>query len=142
MRTALAVLLCAGCLLWGRAETPALPFKVAHVPPTSKDVIEAVLAHSQLPLTDPSCKAAGTESADKTIGRYLAGFLAELSNQDARNAVMTSVESLGEADEVFRCRLMIRHGQDEDVWSWGVEFAVRKSDGAVVADSFRCIGAG
>jgi hypothetical protein len=142
VRTALAVLLCAGCLVCGRAENPSLPFKVAHLPPTSKDVIEAVLAHSQLPLTDPSCKAVGTEPADKTIGRYLAGFLAELSNQDARNAVTTSIESLSEAGEVYLCRFMIRHVQGEDVWSWGVEFAVRKSDGAVVADSFRCIGAG
>jgi hypothetical protein len=31
---------------------------------------------------------------------------------------------------------MIRHAQAEDVWSWGVEFTVRKSDGAVVPDSF------
>jgi hypothetical protein len=136
MRTALAIWLCGVLFVYAGPETPPLPFKVAHVPPTPKDVIDAVLAHSLLPLTHPSCKDAGTELSDKTIERYLAGFLAELSNQDAKNAVTTSIETRSEGDEVFQCRLMIRHAQAEDVWSWGVEFTVRKSDGAVVPDSF------
>lgn len=46
----------------------------------------------------------------------------------------------GEA--VYVCRLMIRHAQGEDVWSWGVQFAARQSDGLVLVKSLKCIGAG
>ena len=117
--------------------------KIAHLPPAPKDIIDAAMASSQLPLSDASCKGFGTESTDKTVGRYLAGYLAELSSQDARNALTTSVDQAAEAGEpVYVCRLMIRHAQGEDVWSWGLQFAVRKSDGVVLPGSVRCIGAG
>ena len=117
--------------------------KLQHLPPTPKDVIDVVMASSQTPMTDASCKGYGTEAGDATIGRYLAGFLAELSNAEARNAVTTSVEQGTESGEaVYVCRLMIRHAQGEDVWSWGVQFSARRSDGKVLAGSFRCIGAG
>jgi hypothetical protein len=104
-------------------------------------VIEAVLAHASLPLSsDASCQGAGTQPEDATLGQYLSGFLTELSNPDARNAITTSVEP--RSDGVWVCRLMIRHAQGEDVWSWGVEFSVRQSDSTVVPSSFRCLGAG
>ncbi len=124
------------------ATTSAAPARVAvaHLPPTAKDVIDALLASSQVPLSvDPSCAGAGTEPGDRTIGRYLAGFLAELSDPEARNAIETSVEERG---AVWVCRLFVRHAQGEDVWRWGVEFSVRKSDGLVQPESFRCLGAG
>ena len=43
---------------------------------------------------------------------------------------------------VYRCRLMIRHSLGEDVWSWGVEFTARQSDGLVLVKSLKCVGAG
>jgi hypothetical protein len=93
------------------------------------------------PLMDSSCASAGTEPSDRTVARYLAGFLAEINSQDARNAVTTSVDKRSESGEpVYICRLMIRHAQGEDVWSWGLEFSARQSDGLV--RSYRCIGAG
>jgi len=132
---ALALALC-GCRA---ARTDPPPVKVQHLPPTPKDVLDALLASSQVPLSDPSCKAAGTQPTDRTIGRYLSGFLAELSNPEAQNAIETTIESRG---ALWVCRVMIRHAQGEDIWRWGVEFSVRQSDGAVDPNSFRCLGAG
>ncbi len=140
------VLLLAACLTWtacGPAGPPPHVVKLAHLPPTAKDVIAAALESSGMPLADSSCKGYGTEPTDRTVGRYLAGFLAELGSQDARNAVTTSVEQKTENGQpVYICRLTIRHAQGEDVWSWGLEFTARRSDGVVVAGSIRCIGAG
>ena len=119
------------------------PVKVAHLPPTAKDIIEAVMANSQAALSDSSCKGFGTEISDKTIGRYLAGYLAELSAPDGGNSLATSVTPGTEAGlAVYVCRLMVRHAKGEDVWSWGVQFAARQDDGSVVFGSIRCLGAG
>ena len=121
----------------------AAPVKVAHLPPTSKDVIEAVMANSQAPLSDSTCTGFGTELSDKTIGRYLAGYLAELSAPDGGNSLTTAVASGTEAGRpVYICRLMVRHAKGEDVWSWGVQFAARQDDGSLVPGSIRCLGAG
>lgn len=124
------------------ATKPAI-VKVAHLPPSAKDVIDAALALADAPLSDTTCKGFGTEPADKTIGRYLAGYLAELSDQNARNAITASVEEGTEnGDKVYTCVMMIRHAQGEDIWSWGIRFSVRKSTGLVVPASLRCVGAG
>ena len=134
------------CLMLGGcrpAGPPAAVVKLAHRPPTAKDVIDAVMLSSRTPLADSTCRAAGTEAGDNTIGRYLAGYLAELSAADGGNAVTTSVETRTEDGQpVFVCRLMVRHAQGEDVWSWGVEFKARQSDGVLQSGSFRCLGAG
>jgi hypothetical protein len=140
VKTAFGVCLClalAAC----RTNEPAV--RVPHLPPTAKDVIDAAMAMSQLPLTDASCKGFGTETTDRTVGRYLAGYLAELSSSEAQNAITTSVAPANENSQaVYVCRLMIRHSLKEDVWSWGLQFAVRQSDGVLAAGSVRCIGAG
>ena len=117
--------------------------KVSHLPPTAKDVLEVILSESQSQLTGASCQAVGTEATDRTVGQYLAGFLAELSDQKDANAVTTSVErGIDNLEPVFLCRAMIRHAKGEDVWSWGVQFLVRQRDGEIVGNSLRCIGAG
>jgi hypothetical protein len=122
------------------AERATPVVKVQHLPPTPKDVIDALLASSQVPLAvDPSCRSVGTEPTDKTIGRYLSGFLAELANAEAKNAIETTIEAQG---AVWVCRVMIRHALGEDIWRWGVQFSVRQQDGQVLPDSFRCLGAG
>ena len=125
---------------------PARPaVHVSQRPPSSKDVIDAVLSSADVPLTTSStCSNAGTEPSDATIGRYLAGFLAELSSQDKKNWIETTVEpgqsTTGETVSV--CTLMLRHQDGNDEWGWGVRFHVRSSDGLVLADSFTCVGAG
>jgi hypothetical protein len=43
---------------------------------------------------------------------------------------------------VHVCRFFIRHAQGEDVWSWGLQFSARQSDGVFVPGSIRCLGGG
>jgi hypothetical protein len=118
---------------------------VAHQPPTAKDVIDAVIASGGVTLNvSPTCKNVGTESSDQTIGRYLAGFMAELSSPDKQNWIETQIEpgTSSKGEPVSICRLTLRHVDGDDRWGWGVQFHVRKSDGLVLADSFVCTGAG
>jgi hypothetical protein len=118
---------------------------IAHRPPSPKDVIEAAIASSNVPLKASStCASAGTEPSDATIGRYLAGFLAELSSPDKKNWIETKIEAGRSAagEPVSICTLTLRHEDGDDRWGWGVQFHVRSSDGLVLADSFTCVGAG
>jgi hypothetical protein len=127
------------------SSSAVTPFKVKHLPPRPKDAIDALLASSQVPLSvDSTCQGVGTEQSDATIGRYLSGFLAELSDPKASNAIETSIaaQKLPSGEDVWVCKIMIRHALGEDLWRWGVEFAVQQKDGAVKTDSFRCLGSG
>jgi hypothetical protein len=127
------------------AKAPDREVVVAHRPPTAKDVIDAAIASAGVPLAvSPTCNKVGTEPSDRTVGRYLAGFLAAMSREDARNWIETSVEpgAAGDADPVWICRLTLRHADDRDRWGWGVLFHVRQRDGAVLEKSFVCTGAG
>jgi hypothetical protein len=108
-------------------------------------MLAALFALSQVPLSvSPTCAGVGTERGDATLGQYLSGFLAELSNPEASNAITTSaVEEQSESGiMIWICSVMIRHAHGEDIWSWGIEFSVRASDRVVLADSVRCLGAG
>jgi hypothetical protein len=119
--------------------------RVAHQPPTAKDIIDAVIASGSVALSvSPTCKSVGTEPSDATIGRYLAGFMAELSSPEKKNWIETRVESGTSAagQPVSICTLTLRHLDGDDRWGWGVQFHVRNSDGLVLADSFTCTGAG
>jgi hypothetical protein len=118
---------------------------VTHQPPSAKDVIDAAMASGNVPLkVSSTCANVGTEPSDATIGRYLAGFLAELSSPDKKNWIETKIEpgrsSAGEPVSI--CTLTLRHEDGDDRWGWGVQFHVRSSDGLVLADSFACVGAG
>ena len=119
--------------------------RFAHQPPSPKDVIDAVIASGSVALTvSPTCRNVGTEPSDATIGRYLAGFMAELSSPDKRNWIETQIEPGTSAggEPVSVCRVTLRHVDGDDRWGWGVQFHVRTSDGLVLADSFTCTGAG
>jgi hypothetical protein len=128
-----------------QASLPSTPVYVAGRPPASKDVVDAVLASAAVPLrVSPTCANVGTEPTDLTIGRYLAGFLAEMSAADTRNWIETRIEPGASAsgDPVWICALTLRHVDGDDRWGWGVQFHVRQRDGLVLADSFTCTGAG
>jgi hypothetical protein len=119
--------------------------RVAHQPPTAKDVIDAAMASSHLPLKNAAnCANSGTELSDATIGRYLAGFLAELSAPNKKNWIETKIapgqSPTGEAVSI--CTLIVRHEDGDDRWGWGVQFQVRSSDGLVLESSFSCVGSG
>ena len=127
-------------------STPALgPVRIAHLPPSPKDIIDAVIASGNVPLSvSPTCANVGTEPSDATIGRYLAGFLAELSSPAKKNWVETKTtagrSSAGE--DVSVCSLVLRHEDGDDRWGWGVQFQARTRDRVVLADTFTCLGAG
>jgi len=119
--------------------------RVAHLPPSAKDVIDAVIASGSVALSvSPTCRNVGTEPSDATIGRYLAGFMAELSSPEKKNWIETQIEpgTAASGEPVSICRLTLRHVDGDDRWGWGVQFLVRTSDGLVLADSFTCTGAG
>jgi len=121
------------------------PVHVAHQPPTPKDVIDAVIASGSVPLSvSPTCANVCTEPSDATIGRYLAGFLAEMSASEKKNWIETKIEpgKSASGEEVSICTLTLRHQDGDDRWGWGVRFHVRSSDGLVLASSFTCTGAG
>ena len=118
---------------------------VAHQPPTAKDVIDAAIASGDVPLSvSPTCADVGTESTDRTIGRYLAGFMAEMQSPDKKNWIETKIEpgKSNKGEPVSICTLTVRHEDGDDRWGWGVRFLVRTSDGLVLHDSFTCVGAG
>jgi len=127
------------------AGVPRAEVRVAHLPPTPKDVIEAAIASGGVRLrTSANCANVGTEPSDETIGRYLAGFLAELNARDKKNWIETKIEPgrTAAGEDVSVCTLTLRHEDGDDRWGWGVQFKVRSSDGLVLADSFSCVGAG
>ena len=144
----LAALLLSACSPPPPRTSPAVeaaPYRLRRLPPEPKEMLAALLALSQVPLSvSPTCTGIGTELDDATLGQYLSGFLAELSNPKASNAITTSaVEEQSESGiTIWVCRVMIRHARGEDIWSWGIEFSVRASDRVVLADSVRCLGAG
>ena len=88
--------------------------------------------------------SSGTEPTDKTIGRYLAGFMAAMTEPGRMNWVETKAaagtSASGEA--VWICDFVLRHEEGDDRWGWGVRFQARQSDGLVLAHSFLCTDAG
>jgi hypothetical protein len=134
----------AGCERPQRAENESGAVYVAHRPPSAKDVIDAALASAAVPLSvSTTCNNAGTEPSDQTIGRYLAGFMAEMSDPRKNNWIETSVEPRRSVNgDVWICNLTLRHLDGDDRWGWGVRFEVRQSDGRVIPQSYTCTGAG
>jgi hypothetical protein len=146
LAVALTLLAALGC---GRGPAPPaahpVAVRVGHRPPLPKDIIDAAIASGQVELSvSPSCRNVGTESSDHTIGRYLAGFLAELSKPRGGNSIETGVEpgKSPDGEAIWSCRMLIRHVDGDDRWGWGVRFDVRQSDGLVTPGSFTCIGGG
>jgi len=115
------------------------------VPPGPKQIIQVLLRNVNLPLkVHPSCVEAGTDASDRTIGDYLSGFLAELSDPNGRNSIETSIEKGADRTDngTWTARVMIGQSMGEVEWRWGVEFAMDKRTGTARPTSFRCIGAG
>jgi hypothetical protein len=114
---------------------------VRHAPPERKDIIEAVMASHDVPLSvSPTCADVGTKSGDTTVGAYLSGFIAEMkADRPSKNWIDTHVT---EAEGVWKCVFTVRHSAGEDEWGWGVRFNVRRSDRRVVRESFECTGGG
>lgn len=124
------------------AENKIIKFK--KIPPGPKDVLDALLSSADVSLSaSSSCSGSGTEADDRTIGRYLSGFLVELSDPTAENAIVATADlQKRKQGTVWFSTVMIQHAADEDVWRWGVAFEAEQNDGVINLDSFRCLGAG
>jgi hypothetical protein len=106
--------------------------------PTPRDVLRMALQLRDVPLSvHPSCRTAGPDPADRTVGDYLAGFLAAMDQPS--NTVETVCEPHPGA--LARCSLWLKHRDDEDRWAWGLAFDV-DMHGRPLRRSVRCIGAG
>lgn len=119
--------------------------KVPNLPPTPKDLIAAMMASHHVPLSvDSSCSGVGASPKDSTLGDYLSGFLAELRDPEAENEIQTSLDDTVQPGSVdaWDAQVWIRHAKGDDVWRWGLQFTIRKADGVVEAQSYRCLGAG
>jgi hypothetical protein len=115
------------------------------VPPSSKEILRAVLANQDVSLTvDSSCSGVGTDSTDTNIGDYISGFLAEQKNGQGKNWLDVSVHAAPPAgtEPMWQCAVVIRHVDGEDRWGWGVSFLMKAGDHAVVRSSLRCTGSG
>lgn len=113
--------------------------------PTAKQVVQAVLRNQDVPLTvHSSCRNVGSEPGDATIGDFLSGFLAEQNDAQSGNAIQASCKPAKgkQGAGLWDCELQLRHAKGEDVWTWGVAFAMRGKDRAAIRTSFRCLGAG
>ena len=72
----------------------------------------------------------------RTIGDYLAGFLAAMG--DGRNRLSTRCQP---ASGAARCELWLKHVDDEDKWAWGIAFRLDRR-GRPQPSSVECLGAG
>ena len=126
-------LLLAGCALH---EPTAPEVRVDHLPPENLDIIEALVRSGDIPLSvHPLCEELAGPNA-KTIGEYTAQLLA-MQVEGGTNDVWAGtgdgyVEGFWEADVVYSS------GGEDERNHWGVRFLIRKSDGLVMPDSFRC----
>lgn len=115
--------------------------------PTRKDVLSLLLANSDVPLTvHPSCNNIGSKQTDSQIGQYIAGLLAEYSEDTGKNWVEVIVSPTSRVEErpSWTSRVTFRHQAGDDEWGWGVQFEIVAAGRSFQArrDSFECRGAG
>ena len=140
-----AVMITAACIVACQRPSEHSAFTVRSKPPERKDIIQAVMASHDVPLSvSPTCANVGTQPGDTTIGAYLSGFLSALEGADAKNSLETRISEAKDpsGSAVWRCELTIRHSAGEDEWGWGVRFDIAQGDGRVRRESFTCIGGG
>jgi hypothetical protein len=125
-------LLLAGCVV----HEPPPEVRVDHLPPENADIIEALMRSGDIPLSvHPLCEELAGPKAN-TIGEYTAQLLA-MQVEGGDNDVWSEtgdgyVEGFWEADVVYSS------GTKDERNHWGVRFLIRKSDGLVMRESFRC----
>jgi hypothetical protein len=105
-------------------------------------VIRLLLAAHKVKLgVHETCHRVGSDFADKDLGDYIAGLLAEYTRKEGQNALVVSSEPSERAD-AWQCAVMFTRRDGEEVWSWGVSFLVSKKTRKSIPGSFRCPGAG
>ena len=117
--------------------------RIAHRPPDRTDILEALILSEAVSLAaDTDCDWDPQEK-DRTLGRYLAGLLTgpyEISTDEpgVNWIEIATLPETGRERSLWRSRVLIHAGEREAL---GLEFLIRRSDGLVLADTFRCVRA-
>jgi hypothetical protein len=127
----------------GSPKGGAVVMPTERTPPTAKDALLFLIRSHDVRLSvHPSCKGVGTDFQDNTIGEYISGFWAEQVEADGKNWVEAGCREGEKPKAPWSCRIILHRMAGEEQWGWGVSFSVRKSDRAVLRESFRCVGGG
>jgi hypothetical protein len=130
-------------LLNSCARVPSANGQAPAEPPSSKRVIQALLANLDVPLSShPSCKGVGTEKQDRDLRDYLSGLLAEYTHTTGRNWITIETNPLPPGSRAaWKCRVQFDRVDGETRLGWGVDFEMR-TDGTMIRESIVCTGAG
>jgi len=113
-------------------------------PPTARQMIRALLANGDVPLTvHSSCKGVGSEPGDVNLRDYVSGLLANFADADAKNSISTGAKAITTpgGERRWECRVEFVHIPQGDPFRYGVTFQMRM-DGSLVRRSVRCTGSG
>jgi hypothetical protein len=113
-------------------------------PPTARQMIRALLASGDIPLTvHSSCKGVGAEPSDVNLRDYISGLLANFTEADAKNSISTGAKAITTpgGERRWQCRVEFVHIPQGDPFRYGVTFQMRM-DGSLVRHSVRCTGSG
>jgi len=104
----------------------------------ARDALRAALQLRDVPLTvHASCRHAGPDPADRTIGDYLSGLLAAM--EQPSNTVQARCEPGPGRHRT--CTVWLKHRDDEERWAWGLAFEIDARHRPLWR-SVRCLGAG
>jgi hypothetical protein len=143
MRAALALLFLAlaGCV---SPASSGPQVHAAHLPPDRTDILEALILSEAVSLAgDPGCAWVSEDEEDRTLGRYLAqlftGPYQSPTDEPGVNWIdIATVPEEGDGGAVWRSRVLIHAGAAE---ARGLEVLIRRKDGLVLTDRFRCVRA-
>lgn len=108
---------------------------------SARTALRGALQLRDVPLhVHATCKDAAPHADDKTIGDYLAGFLAAQS--DGANTVQSGCKPLPGAAGVQRCEVWLKHRDKDDEWAWGLRFDMDAAGRRARPGSVRCLGSG
>lgn len=111
-------------------------------PLPEKEILYLLMKNYDVPLSvDSSCKNAGTEKTDKTIGEYFSGFWADHTKRTGKNWIEVKSKSIDRNQCEARVEIYRKHGE-EVIGGWGVLFVVDNASRKVDRTSFRCPGSG
>jgi hypothetical protein len=120
-------------MAWAAEEQPT-----AHDAATARAALRAALQLRDVPLSvHASCRQAGADAADRTVGDYFAGQLAAMDKPS------NTISARCDAGPGTRrtCSVWWRHRDEEERWAWGLAFEL-DAKGRALTRSVRCLGAG
>lgn len=108
---------------------------------SARTALRGALQLRDVPLhVHATCKDAAPNADDKTIGDYLAGFLA--AQGDGVNTVQSGCKPLPGTSGAQRCEVWLKHRDKDDEWAWGLRFDMDAAGRRARPGSVRCLGSG